>query len=38
MKKTITAILAIALMAIPTSAIAHIETWEGPHHNLRDYR
>ena len=27
MKKTITAILAIALMAIPLSAIAHIETW-----------
>jgi hypothetical protein len=27
MKKPITAILAIALMAIPTSAIAHIESW-----------
>jgi hypothetical protein len=27
MKKTITVILAIALMAIPASAIAHIETW-----------
>ena len=27
MKKTITAILAIALMAIPTSAMAHIESW-----------
>ncbi len=27
MKKTITAILAIALIAIPLSAIAHIETW-----------
>lgn len=27
MKRTITVILAIALMAIPTSAIAHIETW-----------
>lgn len=27
MKKTITAILAIALMAIPASATAHIETW-----------
>jgi hypothetical protein len=27
MKKTITVILAIALMAIPTSAMAHIESW-----------
>ena len=27
MKKTITAILAIALMAIPTSAMAHRESW-----------
>lgn len=27
MKKTIIAILAIALMTIPTSAMAHIETW-----------
>ena len=27
MKKTITAILAIALMTIPTSAMAHIESW-----------
>ena len=27
MKRTITAILAISLMAIPTSAMAHIESW-----------
>ena len=27
MKRTITAILAIALMAVPANAIAHIETW-----------
>ena len=27
MKRTITVILAIALMAVPANAIAHIETW-----------